>query len=347
MTCTTRAGDIIGPVPLVAFTRGADVESTHLGTVAVVDADGRTIASAGDPDRPTFMRSSAKPFQAMAFIETGAAEALGVTPAELAVIAASHSGEPRHIEAIHGLLARAGLTDAVLQNGVHAPLHAPTRSALERSGEAPSPVHHNCSGKHCGMVCACVHQGWDLRTYIRPDHPLQRRIRTLVADVTGVPANAIGIGIDGCGVPTFRLPLCSFAYAFAGLAEPERLPTKHRQAAELVRTAMAANPGMVAGEGRFDTRLIEATGGRVLSKGGAEACQGVALLDRGLGIAVKIEDGGARAVAVAVLEILRQLGAIDHAETERLRDLAQPPIKNYRDEIVGEARPLFALRRDR
>lgn len=329
----------------MAFTRGAEIESTHFGNVAVVDIEGRLIASVGDPNRSTYMRSAAKPFQTMAFIETGAAEALDVTPAELAVIAASHNGEPRHTQAIRGLLARAGLTENVLQNGVHAPLHAPTRSALERGGEAPSPVHHNCSGKHCGMVCACVHEGWDLRTYIRPDHPLQRRILVLVAEVSALPLAAIAIAIDGCGVPTFRLSLRAFAHAFARLAEPERLPKEHRQAAESVRTAMVAHPGMVAGEGRFDTRLMEATGARVLSKGGAEACQGVALFDRGWGIAVKIEDGGSRAVAVTVLEVLRQLGEIAEPELDTLGDLARSPVRNYRDEIVGEARPVFELQR--
>jgi L-asparaginase II len=311
--------------------------------VAVVDAEGRLVAAVGDADRPTYLRSSAKPFQAMAFLETGAADAFAVTRAELALVAASHSGEPCHTTAVVELLARAGLTPAALLNGVHPPLHAPTRLALERSGVPPSPTHHNCSGKHCGMLCACVHQGWDIRTYIRPDHPLQRRILKLVAEITGVPRDEIAVGIDGCGVPAFGLPLKSFAHGFAGLADPSRLPTEHGEAAEVVRSAMISHPEMVAGEGRFDTRLMEATGGRLLAKGGAEACQGVSILDRGWGIAVKIEDGGARAVAVAVLETLRQLDALTGAELEPLNDFARPPVRNYRDEIVGEARPVFEL----
>jgi L-asparaginase II len=335
----------IDPAPLVAFTRGSSVESTHFGSIAIVDAEGQLIASVGDLERPTYMRSSAKPFQAMAFVETGAAAAFGVTPAELALIAASHSGEPRHTEAVRSLLERAGLTEEALLNGVHPPLHAPTRIALERAGEPPRPAHHNCSGKHCGMVCACVHQGWDLRTYIRPDHPLQRRVLSLIADVSAVARENISLAIDGCGVPTFGLPLSSFAQAFARLARAETLPDRHCGAAQTVRDAMLANPGMVAGEGRFDTRLMEAAGGRVLSKGGAEACQGLALLDRGWGIALKIEDGGARAVAVAAIEALRQLDALTERELEPLVEQARPPVRNYRDEIVGEARPLFTLQR--
>jgi len=312
-----------------------------------VDAGGRLVASVGDADRPTYMRSSAKPFQAMAFVETGAARAFGATPADLALVAASHSGEPRHTERVRGLLARAGLAEDVLLNGKHPPLHAPTRIALERSGEAASPAHHNCSGKHCGMVCACVHQGWDLRTYIRPDHPLQRRILDLMAWVTAIPRQDIAVAIDGCGVPTFGVPLRSFAYAFARLADTDRLPPEHCEAAVTVREAMVANPGMVAGEGRLDTRLMETAGGRILSKGGAEACHGVVLLDRGWGIAVKIEDGGARAVAPAVLEVLRQLEALTDVEVAQLQEYARPPVRNYRDEIVGEARPVFELQRVR
>ncbi len=311
--------------------------------MAVVDADGRLIATVGEPDRPTYMRSSAKPFQAMAFVETGAAEAYGVRGPELALIAASHSGEPRHIAAVRDLLARASLTEDALLTGIHAPLHAPTRTTLERSGERPSPAHHNCSGKHCGMLCACVHQGWDVRTYIRPDHPLQRRVLDLVADVSSVNPRHIALAIDGCGVPTFELPLHSFAYSFARLASPNSLPDEHCEAAQSVRDAMVANPAMVAGEGRFDTRLMEITEGRILSKSGAEACQGLALLDRGLGIALKVEDGGARAIAVAALEVLRQLDALSDLELDGLADQARPAVRNYRDEIVGDARPLFQL----
>lgn len=299
----------------------------------------------GEPDRPTYIRSSAKPFQAMVFVETGAAQAYGVTGPELALIAASHSGEPRHTAAVRDILARAGVTEDALLNGTHPPLHAPTRIALERSGERPSPVQHNCSGKHCGMLCACVHQGWDARTYIRPDHPLQRRVLDLVADVSSVDSRDIALAVDGCGVPTFELPLRAFAYAFARLASTNSLPDQHCEAAQSVRDAMVGNPGMVAGEGRFDTRLMETTEGRILSKGGAEACHGLALLDRGCGIALKVEDGGARAVAVAALEVLRQLDALSDPELDALAEQARPAVRNYRDEIVGDARPVFRLQR--
>ena len=166
----------------------------------------------------------------------------------------------------------------------------------------------------------------------------------MMAEASSVDRQNIGIAIDGCGVPTFELPLSAFARAFARLARPESMPEPHCRSAERVRNAMVSNPGMVAGEGRFDTRLMEACEGRILAKAGAEACQGLALLDRGWGIALKIDDGGSRAVAVTALEVLRQLGALTEREIDALADVALPPVRNYRDEVVGEARPIVELR---
>jgi L-asparaginase II len=309
----------------------------------VADAQGRIIASLGDSSRVTFLRSSAKPFQAMAVVESGAADAFAMTPAELALVSASHSGEPRHTEAVRALLARAGLGPEDLQTGTHPPMHIPTREALERSGTKPSPLHHNCSGKHCGMLCACVHEGWDRRTYVRPDHPLQQRVLTLLSEVTGVPSSEIAIGIDGCGVPAFGLPLVSAARAFARLASGVELPAEHEASAGRIRAAMLAHPEMVAGEGRFDTDLMRVAEGRILAKAGAEAMCGLGLVDRGWGMAVKIEDGNARAVPVAVVEALRQIDALSEAEADALASHARPPVRNYRDEIVGEAAPRFTL----
>src|SRR5581483_10580169 len=221
---------------LVAFTRGTLDESTHFGSLAVVDAHGTLIASVGDPTRVTFMRSAAKPFQAMVFVESGAVDAYGVSPAELALVAASHSGEPRHTEAVRRLLARAGLGPDDLQTGTHPPMHPPTREGLERRGEPPSPLHHNCSGKHCGMLCVCVHRGWDRRGYVRPDHPLQREILALMSEVASVPSRQVEIGVDGCGVPTFALPLTAIARAFARLASGTA-PGAHGAAAARIRNA--------------------------------------------------------------------------------------------------------------
>lgn len=312
-----------------------------------MDASGELVARVGDPDRLTTMRSTAKPFQAMAVIETGAADRYAFAPEEIALIASSHSGEPRHTEAVRGLLARAGLAPDALQTGTHPPLHAPTRLALDRRGEAPSPLHHNCSGKHCGMLCACLHQGWDVRTYVRPDHPVQRAVLRLVSEVAGVAAGDVGVAIDGCGVPTFAVPLRAIARAFARLVGEScpRPSPKWSGSMARVRAAMLAHPDMVAGEGRFDTDLMAHAGGRILAKGGAEACYGLSLVDRRWGIAVKIEDGNSRAMPVVVVEALRQLGALADAELEAIEHHARPPVRNYRDEIVGEGRPVFQIQR--
>jgi L-asparaginase II len=314
---------------------------------AVVDAAGPLLASTGDPDRVTFLRSSAKPFQCMTVVESGTADALALSDAELAVIAASHSGEPRHTEAIARIMERAGLSLDTLQPGQHPPMHAPARERLERRDERPSVLHHNCSGKHCGMVCLCGHEGWDLRTYVRPDHPLQRRNLALISEVADVASSEIPLGIDGCGVPTFALSLRAFATAFARLAAIDHLPTRPQAAAARVRAAMVAFPEMVAGEGRFDTDLMRQGAGRILAKAGAEGCYGVALLDRGWGLAMKVEDGNARAVPIAVLEALHQLDALSESDVEALAHHGRPAVRNYRNEIVGEGKPLFTLERHR
>ncbi|HZT07000.1 MAG TPA: asparaginase [Chloroflexota bacterium] len=328
--------------PLVSVSRGSQIESVHCGSIAVCDTEGKLVAVVGDPERLTYLRSSAKPFQAMAVVETGAVDRFAMTEAEIALIASSHSGEPRHTRSVAGLLARAGLAADDLQCGAHPPLHAHTRATLEASGQPPTALHHNCSGKHCGMLCACVHQGWDARTYLRPDHPMQRRNLALIADAASLPARDIAIAIDGCGVPTFGMPLRSFATAFARLARHDTLGS-HDEAGRRVATAMLAHPEMVAGEGRFDTALMERAGGRVLVKSGAEGCCGISLPERGWGIALKIEDGNARAVPSAAVATLRAVNVLTEADESALADFARPPIRNYRGEIVGEIAATFRL----
>ncbi|MSQ22948.1 MAG: asparaginase [Chloroflexi bacterium] len=331
------------PVPLVAFTRGSVLESIHYGSLAVVDADGKLVASAGDPERLTTLRSTAKPFQAMAVLELGAFDRFNGTPSELAVAAGSHSGEPRHTTAVAAMLERAGFSVESLQTGVHPPYHEPTRDALTRAGTPPSALHHNCSGNHCGMLWACAHRDWDERTYVRPDHPLQRRIRSIIGIFAGWPEAEIPISIDGCSAPTFALPLMALARSFGRLASERGISETHAQAARRVRTAMVSHPEMVGGEGRFDTDLMQSAGGRILSKAGAEGCQAVALLDNGWGVGIKIEDGSARAAPVAVIETLRQLGAIGDEAIDVLSGHARPPVFNLRNEVVGEGHPLFTL----
>ena len=330
-------------VPLVAFTRGLVLESIHYGSVAVVDSRGEIIASVGDPDRLTTLRSSAKPLQAMAVVETGAIDRFSGTAAELAVIAGSHSGEPGHTDTVARMLERVGFSAETLQCGTHVPFDREPADTLARQGLEPSPLHHNCSGNHTGMLWACAAREWDERTYVRPDHPLQRRIRSVIGVMSDWPEAEIPIGIDGCTAPTFSLPLLSLALAYARIAAVDELTETHAEAARRVREAMVEHPEMVGGEGRFDTDLMRAGSGRLLSKSGAEGCHALAVLGSGWGIGVKIEDGAARAGPIVALEVLRQLSVLEPAALASLARHANPIVRNHRGEVVGEGHPLFAL----
>jgi L-asparaginase II len=313
--------------------------------VAVVDRDGRLVAAAGDFERLTTLRSTAKPLQAMAMLETGAFDRYSGTPAELALIAGSHSGEPRHTEAVAGMLHRAGLGPDALQTGVHPPFDEVARSQLEARGERPNALHHNCSGKHTGMLWACCHREWDERTYVRPDHPLQRRIRSLIGVLADWPAEEIPLGIDGCTVPTFALPLVSLARTFARFTAGSGMSETHAVAAGRVRGAILEHPEMVGGTGRFDTDLMRAAAQGVVSKAGAEGGHVFGVLEAGCGIAIKIEDGGSRAAAVAGVEVLRQLELLPAAAVDALQGHARPLVRDFRGEVVGEGHPMLKLRR--
>ena len=331
-------------IPLVEVTRGGRVESIHYGAVAVVDAQGRVVAQAGDPALTTYLRSTAKPFQLLPFVETGGADRFGFGERELAVMAASHSGEPRHVEAVSGILDKIGLSEAALQCGAHWPFSEESTRILRASGREPTPVYNNCSGKHAGMLAACVARGLSTDDYLDPKHPIQQSILDTLAEMSGVEPDAIGVGVDGCSAPCFAISLHACAVAFARLVDPAGLPEARRSAAERIIGAMTAYPEMVAGEGRLDTSLMRSTRGDVVSKGGAEGYCGMAVRSRGLGIALKIVDGnGERAVGPAAIETLRQLGALDDDASTELQPHARWIMKNHRQLDVGEVRPVFRL----
>ena len=343
---------------LVEVTRGGRVESIHYGALAVVDARGNLVAHAGDPDLATYLRSTAKPFQLLPLVEgeqettphvttaqaSSGARRFGFTDQELAVMAASHSGEPRHVETVQAILAKIGLGEGELQCGAHWPANESASRALRESGRQPTPIHNNCSGKHAGMLAQCLARGLSTHDYLDPGHPVQVAIRQTLAEMSGVAADAIGVGIDGCSAPCFALPLRACAQAFARLADPSGLHQPRGDAVRRIVSAMTAYPEMVAGEGRLDTDLMRAAGGALLSKGGAEGYHGLAVLPTGLGIALKIVDGnGQRGAGPVAIEALRQLGALDAEATTRLRDHHCPALKNHRGLEVGEVRPIFRL----
>lgn len=343
---------------LVEVLRGGRIESVHRGAIAVFAPDGSPIASIGDPDQFIFLRSSAKPFQLAPFVASGRFDEHELGSEALAIMAASHSGEDRHVRLVQEILRRAGLTSAVLQNQVHAPYDTTTAHRLIRDGEKPTVLRGNCSGKHAGMVLFAKASGWPIDGYWHPDHPVQRQALETISALADVPIERIAIATDGCGVPTFGMPLRGLAIAFARLADPSAVADPPLRAAlTRIRDAMMSHPELVGGEQRrIDTAVMRAWPKRVVSKGGAEGALAIGLppgalgkrapLGEGpMGVAAKIEDGNwaRRAGDVVEVEILRQLGLATDPLPGAIVELAMPPILDPRGEPSGEVRPAFRL----
>lgn len=334
-----------GSVPLAVMTRGTTVESVHRGSIAIVDREGRILYAAGDPQRMTFTRSTLKPFQALPFVAAGGVARFGLTGAETALLCASHSGEPRHVEAAASILAKAGNAAADLRCGSHAP------GFYEVRGEVPppppySPLAHNCSGKHAGMLAHCAACGYAKADYLDPAQPLQREVRRAVAAVTGVGEATMPAGIDGCSLPNYAVPLASLALAYARLATGGPL-AGYGDALGTLAGAMRAHPEMVSGAGRSDLLLAQAGRGDWIAKIGAEAVQAVGIVSRGVGIAIKLDDGARRALLPVTVAVLTQAGYLDDAAAAALAAHATPAVRNYRGIATGEIRSIFVLDKSR
>lgn len=334
--------------PALVYTRGPIVESLHQADVAVCAPDGRLLACFGDPHKVVYLRSAAKPFQALPLVESGAAAAFGLTARELALACASHAGLDMHAHAVADLQARAGLTEAHLQCGAHPISDAATARALILAGQEPTPIRHNCSGKHTGMLITAKHCGWPLESYLELNHPLQQAIMHAFSAMTDVPTGEVVVGVDGCSAPNFAVPLRAGALAFARLADPAGLPPARAEALRALYHAMHSHPEMVRGPLDFDTEAMRLGAGRWVCKGGAEGYQAIAIAPgvvaaHGVGVTLKVADGAARPHAVALLasQVLKELGALSPAETTALAalGLALPqPVTNWRGTVVGEAR---------
>lgn len=339
--------------PLVEVRRGPIVESRHRGHVAAVDGDGHLAASIGEPETVTYLRSSAKPFQALPLVTSGAADRFGFTEIELAVACGSHSGQDIHAETVAGMLRKIGLDESFLKCGVHEPFDRETAERLRVRGEQPSVVRNNCSGKHMGMLALALQLGAPPEIYDHPDGPVQRAILRAVSQLSGVAVEDIAVGTDGCGVPVFGMSVRAMALMYARLvAPPAEFDGTTRRACERIVAAMTARPEMVGGTTeRFDTEVMRAARGRVVSKIGAEGVYTAGVLPceawpRGLGLAFKIEDGeDRRARSTIAIESLRQLGVLDKNVREALAAYSSFPVKNHRGDIVGEIQPSFELRR--
>jgi L-asparaginase II len=315
---------------LVEVTRGALVESRHRGAAVIVDAGGTVVFQAGDIDSPVFPRSAVKPLQALPLIESGAADRLGLSAAEIALACASHGGEPVHVATARAMLAKAGRDEMSLECGAHWPLDARAARALAAAGTTPGALHNNCSGKHAGFVCLACAMGNDPAFYVRPEHPAMRRVTAALAEITGATLDERNRATDGCSIPTYAVPLRALACAFA------RFATMGGAAAR-IRAAMAENPFMVGGTDRFDTMLMVALGGRVISKGGAEGVHCAALPEHGLGIAVKCDDGAGRAADLICATLIARF--VDNVPEALLR----PELRNWNGLVVGTLRPAGPL----
>ena len=338
------------PPVLARVVRGERTESLHRGDVAVVDEENTLLAWAGDPRRAVYLRSAAKPFQAMSVLAAGGGKKYRLASEEIALMCASHGGEARHVRVARRLLARGGFTADDLACGAHLPMNEACARALLASARRPTPLHNNCSGKHAGILLACRLEGLDPASYCNPAHPIEREILARLARYCGVAPASVGLAIDGCSLPVFLLPLAGLALGYArlmarrvaGETAPERMARRR------VRRAMCQSPGMVAGRGRFTTDFLEAGRGRWIGKEGAEGVYAIGLAAErpgklAVGIAFKIEDGSTRARDAVALQILALLGRLPPAEARRLAAYRSPIIKNVAGRRVGRIEAGFSL----
>jgi L-asparaginase II len=324
-------------------TRGGIVESLHHVAACAVDENEAVIFAMGDVGAPVYLRSSAKPFIAAAAVEAGVRERFGLTGEEIAVMAASHSGQPYHVAAVRSILSKIGMDESALQCGIHAPYNAQAAAELQEIGVEPAAVHNNCSGKHAGILALCAVLGADPATYLNATNPAERRILALCARVSDQPVEELHLGVDGCGIPVYATPLRNAAISFMRFATLSGIDDRDAAALAVVRDAMIAHPEYVAGTGEFDSRLIATAKGRIACKGGAEGVHGSAVIDRRAGLALKVIDGASRARAPAVLALLRRLDLAGESVLREMEDLERPVVYNRAGRAVGQIRASNAV----
>jgi L-asparaginase II len=338
--------------PLVEVRRGAITESRHRGHITAVEPDGTIVSYLGAPETVTFLRSSAKPFQALPLVVSGAADHFGFTDEEVALACASHNGEPIHTKIVASMLKKIGLGPEALKCGVHEP-YSPTAAAhLRASGESPNVLHNNCSGKHAGMLAVAKHLGAPLETYNLPENPVQLAVGHAISQFSGIAVEDLAVGVDGCGVPVFGITIKAMAHAFARLiSPPNEFDKPTRDACARIVRVMTTYPELIGGTtDRLDTEIMRAAPGHIVSKVGAEGVYTAGILPserwpRGLGLALKIEDGDDhRARPTVVIEVLRQLDVLNDESLDAVARYAFFPVKNRPGDIVGEIRASFKLR---
>jgi L-asparaginase II len=326
--------------------RGGHIENQHRGHIVVANSRGKIIYKAGDPDFLVCLRSCAKPLQALPVIESGAADHFNFTEEEIAIFCGSLNGQDFHVKAVENILSKIGLDASHLKCGIHQPSHRGTAKKLISEGKSPLPIHNNCAGKHVAMLTLCTFNSWPIEDYCHIEHPVQQMIMDKISHMTEVPKERIGVGIDGCGVPVFFLPLKQLALSYAKLSDAHLSgeEAKNSPSARMMR-AVLNHPEMIAGDERICTDVMRSLRKRVFAKTGADGGYALSIMDKGLGVAIKVEDGNNRALHSVVIETLNQLGLLHEKERENLAKYHHPVILNYRREEVGMVEPVFRLER--
>jgi L-asparaginase II len=328
---------------LAEVTRGDCIESVHRGAACVMDGDGGLVLSLGDIDRPVFPRSAVKAIQALPLIEGGFADRFGLTADEIALAVSSHSGEPVHAETSARMLAKAGRDASCLECGAHWPMGEKAARTLAASGAHPTALHNNCSGKHAGFICLACGLDEDPKGYIQPSHVVQRAVIGAMTEMTGAAHGPEMMGVDGCSIPTYAIPLKAMALGFARFASGTGMGPERAKATTRIRLAVAAHPHMVAGTDRFDTLIMQTLGARIFTKTGAEGVFCAAIPEAGLGIALKCDDGGTRAAQVAMAALAARFLSLDEAEAAAMAPLLSPVLRNWNGIEVGRVRAVGAL----
>jgi L-asparaginase II len=347
---------------LFEVTRGELVESVHYGSIAVVDAHGSLISSYGDPKTVAFLRSSAKPFQVLPFVEGGGVEYYGLTPRELSIACASHEGSDMHVQTVEGIQKKIGVDEKALQCGIHMPGDVEAFKSLLAHNKQPTPNQNNCSGKHTAMLAYAKMRDLPLENYLDVNHPIQQEILSTFAALSGLPVSEVQLGTDGCSAPNFAIPLYNAALAIARICDPRDFPTERVSACRKITSAMTTHPEMVSAYGEFDEQLMRVGNGKIVCKRGAEGYQIIGLLAGvlspeapGVGIALKVSDGDPSRTALdlthstrvrpaVALEALQQLGALSSKQQQALAAFGPvKSIQNHRGIITGQSRPVFKL----
>lgn len=347
---------------LFEVTRGDIVESAHYGSIAIVDSNGKLISSHGDPKAVAFLRSSAKPFQVLPFVERGGVEYFQFTPRELAISCASHEGSDLHVQTVEGIQKRIGVDENQLQCGVHLPGDVEAFKSLIMNNKHPTANQNNCSGKHTAMLAYAKMRGLPLENYLAINHPIQQEILATFAEMCQLSVNEVELGTDGCSAPNFAVPLYNAALAMARLCDTRGLSEARASACRKITSAMTTHPEMISAYGEFDEQLMRVGAGKIVCKRGAEGYQIIGLLpdmfnpgSPGVGIALKVSDGdaarmsldlvhSARVRPAVTLEILRQLGVLSSDQQQALAPFGPlKPVKNHRGIVTGQSRPVFKL----